>query len=106
MGQSIGEEKILTLETDGKGNTKDQAIGEAFSKIQKMVEGIAIRIEPLTVEVVDATQDEYTERFLFLFFKRTRSEYYIKLKVTVRVLKINVEGIKFESKKNNSMLKR
>lgn len=99
MAKAITEEKELTLQIEGEGNTKDQALGAAFSTLQKKVGGTPLRIEPLNVEVLQATETQYTERFLFLLFPRTRSKYYLRLNVQVRVIGISLNDIDFQVQK-------
>lgn len=105
MGKPITTETETTLEIEGKGKTKSHALDAAFSTIKKKVGGTPLRIEPLDVEVLQADEIQYTERFLFLFFKRTRSEYFLRLRVRVRMVGIDLDSIPFTVKKDRSLFR-
>jgi uncharacterized protein (TIGR03578 family) len=101
----ITEEKEITLLVEGRGQTKEQALNAAFSNIKNEVGGTPLRIEPLEAEVLEAEEIQYTERFLFLFFKRTRFEYFLRLSVRVRAVCIQIESIPFKQKKDKSIFR-
>ena len=103
MSKPIMGNQEITLEVEGRGDTKDQALGAAFSNIQKQVGGMPLRIEPLDVEVLQATETQRSERFLLLFFPRIRSTYHLRLKVQVRVVSIHVEKITFQTQTERSL---
>lgn len=88
---------------EGKGNTKDQAIASALGKIQKQVnaelQGMIIRIEPLQIEVVEAIEESYIERFLILFFPRKRSLFKVVLDIVVDLFILEIDHINFIEKK-------
>lgn len=63
-----------------------------------------MRIEPLDAEVLEATELQYTERFMFLFFKRTRSKYFLRLNVRARVFSMNLENIEFKVEKDKTRI--
>ncbi|MBA4493900.1 DUF4312 family protein [Paenactinomyces guangxiensis] len=89
----------LTL--SGAGETKEAAFNQIFlqvkSKIAREVDGLPLRIEPQNVEILQAKKTFYTERFLGIFFPRTRTRYEITAKITVQVRMIDVEKIEFET---------
>lgn len=105
MIKPITEEREMTLQAEGSGPTKEQALNAAFSNIKNKVGGTPLRIEPLEAEVLEAEQIQYTERFLFLFFKRTRFRYFLRLNVRVRVVLVNVENIPFKIKTDKSIFR-
>lgn len=105
MGNPITEEKEITLLVKGNGDTKEKALSAAFSGIKQSVSGIPLRIEPLDVEIVKAVEEQYTERFLFLFFKRTRSTFYIELNVKVHVVNLELDSIPFQLKTQRLLLR-
>jgi uncharacterized protein (TIGR03578 family) len=57
---------------------------------------IIIRLEPLSVNVIQAKEISYTEYFLFFFFPRKRTKYQYVLNIMVRVSLLNVAGIQHE----------
>ena len=104
----------MTKKTDyevivnGSGKTKNEAFVDAISKIQKNVvediKGTVMRIEPKDVEVLEAQEERYTERFLVFFFKRERSKFTIKLKVTVDVAIFDPENVDYKMIKGKDYL--
>ncbi|GGE79875.1 hypothetical protein GCM10007140_31760 [Priestia taiwanensis] len=89
-----------TVRIEGTGKTKEQAIGNALGRIQKKVmsmqKGMVIRIEPLDIDVVEAKEMEYTERFLFFFLPRKRSNFHVVLDVEVSLVLLKVDDIHFQ----------
>lgn len=88
------------LQIKGVGSSKEQAINTALGNIQKKVmddyKGMIIRIEPMDVQVIEAKESSYTERFLFFFFPRKRSKYKVVLEIEVKVFLLEVDKIQFE----------
>ncbi|MDR2023446.1 MAG: DUF4312 family protein [Hungatella sp.] len=105
MTKPITEEREITLQIEGRGQTKEQALNAAFSNLKNEVSGTPLRIEPLDAEVLEADEIQYTERFLFLFFRRTRFEYFLRLRVRVRVVCIKMDSIPFKQKINKSIFR-
>jgi len=91
-----------TVRVVGKGHSKEDALARALGQIQKNVsselKGMIIRIEPLDVEIVEAVEQEFTERFMFFFFPRKRTLYYIKADVKVQLAIIDMEKVVFEKR--------
>ncbi|WP_199880751.1 DUF4312 family protein [Bacillus massiliglaciei] len=88
---------------EGKGNIEDQTIANALGRIQKKVnaelKGMIIRIEPMKIEIVEATEETYNERFLMLFFPRKRSLFRIVMDVEVDLFILDTDQINFIEKK-------
>ena len=93
----VNETKHQVVTVSGKGETKQQA---AFSNIQKKLIGdtetAILRIVPEKVEPLKLVKSSYTEKFLFFFFKRTRTTYAVTLAVTVAVTAIDLDALVFE----------
>ncbi|MBU5214258.1 DUF4312 family protein [Heyndrickxia oleronia] len=91
-----------TVRVEGKGQSKEHAMANALSKIQKKVNaelnGMIIRIEPMNIEIVSAIEEIYTERFLLFFFPRSRSQFQVVMDVTVDLFLVNIENIDFKKK--------
>jgi len=91
------------LRIEGKGQTKDHAIAGALGKIQKKVnaelDGMIIRIEPMNIEIIEAIEETYTERFLLFLFPRKRSEFKLVMDVEVDLFMIETNKIDFKVKK-------
>ncbi|MDE3283721.1 DUF4312 family protein [Lacticaseibacillus parahuelsenbergensis] len=96
----VNETKRQVVTVSGKGETKQQAFAAAFSSIQKQLVGngdeAILRIIPEKVEPLKLVKSNYTEKFLFFFFKRTRTTYAVTLAVTVAVSAIDLDALAFE----------
>jgi len=94
----------VTVTVSGKGNTKDEAVSHALSKIQKQifaeVNQLVVRAEPENIEEVEATVEEYTERFLFFFMPRKRMKCNVTLKVDVDLKTMDAEKLNWQKKIN------
>lgn len=96
-------EKIIqhTVKVEGTGKSKEHAINIALGKIQKKVmdefKGMIIRIEPLGINIIDAIEQTYTERFLLFFFPRKRYVYKVVMNVEVNITLLKVEDIEFKT---------
>ncbi|MBU5266696.1 DUF4312 family protein [Virgibacillus proomii] len=98
------ESRCVTVMINGKGKTKDEAVSRALSKIQKQIfdklDQLIIRAEPKSMEEVEATIEEYTERFLFFFLPRRRMKCSVTLKVEVNLKTMNAENLNWQTKTN------
>jgi uncharacterized protein (TIGR03578 family) len=92
-----------SVRIEGKGQSKDHALANALGKIQKKVnaelKGMIIRIEPMKIDIIEATEETYTERFLFFFFPRKRSEFKLVMDVEVDLFLLETDKINFIQKK-------
>lgn len=88
---------------EGKGNTKEHAIANALGLIQKKVnaeiKGMIIRIEPVQIEVIEAIEETFTERFLMLLFPRKRSLFKLVMDIEVDLFILDTDKIHFIEKK-------
>ncbi|GKX54499.1 hypothetical protein SOASR030_06110 [Leminorella grimontii] len=96
------KERLETsVRVSGRGDTKQKAIADALSAVQRTVlkesSNIILRIEPVNVEVVQATVKTSHEKFLFFFLPRKRELYSVVLDVALDVTLLNVQEIHFES---------
>nr|WP_263324308.1 DUF4312 family protein [Neobacillus sp. Marseille-Q6967] len=95
-------EKVIQqkVRVEGTGKTKEHAINIALGQIQKKIlnehKAMMIRIEPLGVEVIEAIEQTYTERFMLFFFPRKRQTYKVVLDVTVQSTLLDVNEIEFK----------
>ncbi|MDT2597922.1 DUF4312 family protein [Enterococcus dongliensis] len=95
---SVQDCQQVVVTVEGKGDSKQHAFASALGEIQKKMmqeSEVILRIEPVEVEVVKAVQQSYKERFLFFFFPRIRTHYYVELKVTVNVTTIELNEVTF-----------
>lgn len=95
-------EKVIQtkVRVEGTGKTKEHAVNFALGQIQKKIisehKAMLIRIEPLGVTVMEAIEQNYTERFLLFFFPRKRQTYKVVLEVTVQCQLLDVSEIEFK----------
>jgi len=96
------EQFTTTVNVSGKGDSKGKAFADALSRVQntvlKSTSKILLRIEPIDVQVMRATQSVKTEKFLFFFLARERRLYSVDLAITVNVSVIDAEQVDFSSK--------
>lgn len=93
------EHQQLTVRVQGSADSKQRAFALALSSVQKEVlnnnSHMIIRIEPVDIAVVSATESIRTEKFLFFFLPRKRATYAITLDVTVDVCFVDITKINF-----------
>ncbi len=89
------------VKVEGKGKSKEHAINTALGQIQRKVmdeyKAMIIRIEPLSINVIEAIEHTYTERFLLFFFPRKRHMYKVVMDVDVNITLLKVEDIDFKT---------
>ena len=94
----INKQDVIRI--SGSGSSKEHAFASAFGQVQKEVVKnsgkIMLQINPVDVEIIEAQELTYTEKFLFFFFKRERSKYHVVLDVTVDMTYIDQEAVKFD----------
>lgn len=94
---------------EGTGNSKEHALNVALGKIQNKIMteykgNMILRIEPINVDVIQAEQFSYTERFLLFFFPRKRSKFSVILDVDVNLFLLDIEEITFKKiEKENTL---
>ncbi|MDA5110671.1 MULTISPECIES: DUF4312 family protein [Brevibacillus] len=92
-------EVTRTLRLTGSAETKEGAFNKIFAQIKHAIaretSDLVVRIEPLAVEVVSATETSYRERLFGLFFPRTRTRYEITADVSVRLGLVRLQEIPF-----------
>lgn len=93
-------EKNEKVVVSGKGNSKKNAFAAALNQVQaqiiKNTNDTILRIEPLNVEVLEANERRWTEKFLFFFFPRQRQEFEIRLEVEVKCTRVVLDEINFK----------
>lgn len=91
----------ISVRVKGNGDSKQKAFATALSQIQRTVlqntSNVVLRIEPLDVQVVSATESVTVERFLFVFLPRKRAFYEITLDVSVELSFVDLSEITFTS---------
>lgn len=99
------------VRVEGKGDSKEKALNVALGNIQKKIMNeydgnMIIRIEPLNIDIVEAIETSYIERFLFIFLPRERSKYVVKLDVEVNLSLLAVEEVHFDKIEQGDSVKR
>ncbi|WYJ90094.1 hypothetical protein A5888_001822 [Enterococcus sp. 9E7_DIV0242] len=87
------------VKVSGKGENKAAAFSSALSNVSKQIlkesTDVLLRIEPKDVDILSATEKNYTERFLFFFFPRKRTTYEVELNVEVEISMIDMAEVPF-----------
>ncbi|CAK9886122.1 MAG: hypothetical protein XXXJIFNMEKO3_02546 [Candidatus Erwinia impunctatus] len=95
------QQYTTTVNVKGKGESKARAFADALSKVQQTVlkstSQVLLRIDPLDVKVVQATQQVKREKFLFFFLARERNSFGIELEITISVTAIDTETVHFST---------
>lgn len=95
----IMNKKTQYIQIKGEGPDKVAAISTALNNIQKQVlkesSDVTLRIEPKEVTVLSAEEIQFTERFMFFFFKRVCNKYRVLLEVKIELLEIQTDKISF-----------
>jgi len=95
------EQFTTTVNVSGSGGSKGKAFADALSRVQntvlKSTSKILLRIEPVDVQVLRATENIKTEKFLFFFLARERRLYSVDLSITVNVSVIDTEKVDFSA---------
>ncbi|MED1796220.1 DUF4312 family protein [Brevibacillus nitrificans] len=92
-------ETTQTLRLSGSADTKEGAFNKIFSQIKHVVarqtNDLVVRIEPIGLQVISATETVRQERLFGLFFPRKRTRYDITVDMQVRLGVVQVENISF-----------
>lgn len=93
------KELDYTLTLHGSGESKEAAFQQVFgqikNKLAREIPELILRIEPMDVEVLKASQSTYKERFLGILFPRNRTKYTIEARILVRLRVIELSKIEF-----------
>ncbi len=104
------KELDYTLTLSGTAETKEGAFNDVFAQIKpqiaREITELVVRIEPKGLEVLSAGEISYTERFMGLFFPRTRRRYEVQVRLTVRLGLIELSQLKFVEKSESESLLR
>lgn len=88
-----------TLRPTGSGATREKAFAAAMQQVQQAVgertSGVCFRVEPVRLEVASAVEHRWTERFLGLLFPRRRARFELTLRIEVRAMALDVDGLDF-----------
>jgi uncharacterized protein (TIGR03578 family) len=103
MDNSMYKKIVRKVRIEGKGQSKEHTIANALGKIQKTVNaeysGMIIRIEPINIEIIEALEETYTERFLLFLLPRKRSEFKLVMDIEVDMFLLETDNIDFRVKK-------
>ncbi|MGM0219600.1 DUF4312 family protein [Enterococcus sp. AZ126] len=102
MGK-VTTKKRQIIRVEGTGKEKHLAFANALNQIHSQVlkekNDVIVRIEPMTIQIVRAEQETFTERFFFFFLPRVRADYRVLLDVEVEITLIEMETVSFVEKK-------
>lgn len=92
----------ITVRVKGNGDSKQRAFAAALAQVQREVlkntSNIILRIEPLDVQVICATEELSTEKFLFFFLARKKTFYELTLDVAIELSFVDMSEITFSTK--------
>lgn len=98
----VKHKKRQIVRVEGKAEKKNQAFSNALNqihgKVLKESDDVILRIEPIHTDIVVAEEEQYVEKFLFFFLKRTRINYKVMMDVEVEISWIPVESVQFVTK--------
>lgn len=104
--ENVASKQQQIIRVEGVAEEKNKAFANALSQVQNHIikdsKDVTLRIEPISVDVVKAQQETYTERFLFVFFPRVRRNFRVTLDVTVDITMIEMDLIQFVEQKVSS----
>lgn len=104
------KELDYTLTLSGAAETKEGAFNKVFAQIKpqiaREINELVVRIEPKDLEVLSAEEICYTERFMGLFFPRTRRRYEVQVRLTVRLGLVELSKLQFVEKNESESLLR
>lgn len=104
--ENVASKQQQIIRVEGVAEEKNKAFANALSQVQNHIikdsKDVTLRIEPISVDVVKAQQETYTERFLFVFFPRVRRDFRVTLDVTVDITMIEMDLIQFVEQKVSS----
>lgn len=104
--ENVTSKKQQIIRVEGVAEEKSKAFANALSQVQNQVikdsKDVTLRIEPVSVKIIQAQQETYTERFLFILFPRVRHNFRVTLDVTADITMIAMNRIDFiENKISN-----
>lgn len=97
--ENVTTKKQQIIRLEGVGEEKQQAFAHALNQIHgrilKQKNDVIARIEPISISVIKAEQETYTERFLFFLLPRTRVSYRVLLDVKVEITLVEMANVLF-----------
>lgn len=95
----LNEIRHQTVRVTGQGETKQKAFADALSHIQTQVVKdeafVTLQITPVAITPVRLNVAARQERFLFLFFPRTRTTFDVVIDVQVAINAIELKTVPF-----------
>lgn len=92
----------MTVTVSGSGESAEAATAAALAQISKQVgqpDELVFQITPQSITVTKAEKQVYTERFLWFFLPRERTNYQMTLAVDVAVKLLNLQAIPFHEQR-------
>ncbi|MDY6867405.1 MAG: DUF4312 family protein [Chloroflexota bacterium] len=85
-----------SFDLTGEGKSLEEVYNRIFSmvrsKVYDAVPGVIIQMEPKEVYLVSMEEEKVTEKFLFLFLPREKTNWTVKVKLVVDIKYIRTEG--------------
>lgn len=106
--KNVTSKQQQVIRVTGVCEQREKAFADALNQIQRKVikdsKDVTVRIEPVSIQVVEAKKEISIERFLFLFLPRTKERFTVTLDVKVEITMIEMESIQFETIQNQSLV--
>ena len=94
MNEQCMKQKLETVTITATGKTKEETIGKIFNMLRAQIfDKIKLPVVYMNTEEVyleSIEEKKYTEKFLFLFMPREKSEFTITAKIVVDVKYIQI----------------
>ena len=88
--------EVVRTSLSGMGDTTEQALNQILVKLRRQVlqriRGTVLFMAPVHVEVTRLDIQSYTERFLWLFWPRTRHRVEMEVQIDVEVRWLEILG--------------
>jgi len=88
------QEKTAEILLAASGANRKEALGNAFGKFKKeaykqLDEALILHMEPIEVDILEEKVTETTEKFLFIFMPKVKTQVQLKVRILTRLKFIN-----------------
>lgn len=96
MNKSNFKTSIFSYNVKGTGETEAKAVEETFKNIRQEIganfDKPVISIRTIDYTINDIIREEKQETYLYIFMKRTRTEYSIDVTIKVEIDFVDIKG--------------
>mgnify|MGYP001046308732 CR=1 FL=1 len=88
------QERTAEILLAASGESRKDALGNAFAKFKKeaykqLDQALILQMEPMEVEILEENIVETTEKFLFIFMPKVKTQVQLKVRILTRLKFIN-----------------